>query len=181
MPCRSNASAAPALTALWLSAVWGLGGCSSLQSSDSFLGVITPYRVEIVQGNVLTREQVSQVRPGMSRNQVRELLGSPLLTDLFHAERWDYLFTIKRPGAEPQRRSVVVHFEGDTLARIEAPELPTEREFVASISTAKVDTKPRVLELTDEQRQALPVPPKPPADPPLPAGPARDYPPLEAR
>lgn len=154
-------------------------GCSSLQSSDSFMGLITPYRVEIVQGNVLTREQVAQVKPGMTRAQVRDALGSPLLTDLFHSDRWDYMFTIKRQGAEPQSRSVVAFFDGDKLQRIEAPELPTEQEFVASISTAKPVPNPRPLELTEAQRQALPVPPKPPAEPLLPMGPVREYPPLE--
>ena len=74
----------------------------------------------------------------MTRSQVRDVLGSPLLTDIFHADRWDYIFTIRRQGAEPQRRSVVVRFDGDALKSIDAgDELPTEREFVASISTAK--------------------------------------------
>ena len=83
---------------------------------------------------MVTQEQAALVKPGMSREQVRDVLGSPLLTDVFHADRWDYVFTIRRQGAEPQRRSVVVLFEGDTLERIEAPDLPSEREFVASIS-----------------------------------------------
>jgi outer membrane protein assembly factor BamE len=103
----------------------GLSGCSSLQSSDNVLGVITPYRIEVVQGNVLTREQVGQVKPGMPRTQVRDLLGSPLLTDIFHADRWDYVFTIRRQGTEPQRRSVVLFFDGDRLKSIEAGELPS--------------------------------------------------------
>src|SRR4051794_7196309 len=102
MPHRSKAPkprAAAALAGLVL-----LAGCASLQSSDNFLGVITPYRVEIVQGNVVTKEQLAQVKPGINRSQVRDLLGSPLLTDIFHADRWDYVFTIKRPGTKPQER-----------------------------------------------------------------------------
>jgi outer membrane protein assembly factor BamE len=87
-----------------LLALAALAGCSSLQSSDNFLGVITPYRVEIVQGNVVTKEQVAAVKPGMTRTEVRDALGSPLLTDIFHADRWDYVFTIKRPGTQPQER-----------------------------------------------------------------------------
>jgi outer membrane protein assembly factor BamE len=159
-----------------------LSGCASLQSSDSFLGVITPYRLEVVQGNVITREQAAAVKPGMTRTQVRDILGSPLLTDMFHSDRWDYIFTIRRQGAPPQRRSLVARFNGDVLATIEAPELPSESEFVASITTATPSSKPRVLALTDEQRKALPVParPEPSAEAP-PAGPVRSYPPLEAR
>jgi outer membrane protein assembly factor BamE len=158
----------------------GLAGCASLQSSDSFLGVLTPYRVEVVQGNVLTREQIEAVKPGMTRAQVRDLLGSPLLADAFHADRWDYVFTIKRQGAEPQRRSVVVLFEGDRLKAVQAPELPSEREFVASISTAKSRDTPPTLELTEEQRRALPIPARPEPEPTAaPLGPQRTYPPLE--
>lgn len=166
-----------------------LAGCSSLQSSDNFLGVITPYRIEIVQGNVVTKEQVAAVKPGQSRAEVRDVLGSPLLTDIFHADRWDYVFTIKRPGTQPQERRVVVLFEGDALKSIDAPQdLPAEREFVTSITTAKNAAKgtPPVLELTEEQRKALPAPRTPEAAP-TPAdaasapgtGPTRTYPPLE--
>ena len=57
-----------------------------------------PYRIDVAQGNVVTKEQLARVSPGMSRLQVRDILGSPLLTDPFHADRWDYVFTIKRPG-----------------------------------------------------------------------------------
>jgi outer membrane protein assembly factor BamE len=161
-----------------------LAGCQSLQSSDNFLGVVTPYRVEIVQGNVVTKEQAEAVKPGMNRAQVRDILGSPLLTDTFHANRWDYVFTIRRQGAEPQRRSVVVLFEGDTLKTVDTGgELPAEREFVASIDTFKTKRNAPPLALTEEQVKALPVPAKPPAPEPAASAPtpARVYPPLEAR
>jgi outer membrane protein assembly factor BamE len=154
--------------------------CSSLQSSDSFLGFITPYRVEIVQGNVVTQEQVAQIKPGMSRAQVRDVLGSPLLADPFHADRWDYVFTIRRQGAAPQERHVVVHFDGEQLKSIEAGDLPTEQQFVDSIDTfGKPRTLP-TLALTDAQIAALPRPAQPPASAPAPAQPPRSsYPPLE--
>ena len=161
----------------------GLAGCESLQSSDNLLGVITPYRVEVVQGNVVTREQVALVKPGQTRAQVRDVLGSPLLADPFHANRWDYVFTIRRQGAEPQSRRIVVLFDGDQLASIDTGGvLPAEREFVASIDTFKTSRNAPPLALTDAQIKALPVPPKPVAvsasgaesDAPL-----RNYPPLE--
>lgn len=160
-------------------ALLAAGGCASLQSSDNFLGVVTPYRIDIVQGNVVTKEQAALVKPGMTREQVRDILGSPMLTDIFHADRWDYVFTIKRPGTEPQRRSIVARFEGNALKSLEAPELPSEREFVASISRTKPSGKTPVLELTDAQKQALPRPPAPPAPETQPQGPTRTYPPLE--
>jgi outer membrane protein assembly factor BamE len=172
--------ARPAAAAL---ALLALGGCTALPSTlpwrDKLLGVVTPYRMDIVQGNVVTREQLAQIKPGMTRLQVRDILGSPMLTDLFHAERWDYVFTIDRPGTEPQRRTVVAWFKGDVLDRLDAPTLPSEREFVASISRPPASSKTPVLELTDEQKKALPPPPKVDAPPATPMGAVRDYPPLE--
>lgn len=174
---------APRAALLMLLPVTLLAGCAALQSSeDNFLGIITPYRIEIVQGNVLTQEQVALIKPGMSREQVRDVLGSPLLTDLFHADRWDYVFTIRRQGTPPQRRSVVAHFKGEKLERLEAPELPSEREFVASISRTSASGKAPLLVLSDEARQALPKPaPQATAvpDASAPQGAARTYPPLE--
>jgi outer membrane protein assembly factor BamE len=157
-----------------------LGGCASVLTLDGLVRTF-PYRIDIVQGNAITREQMALVRPGMSRLQVRDVLGTPLIADPFHANRWDYLFTLRRPGAEPQRRSVIVIFEGDAVKSIEATELPTEREFVASISRAK-DTDAAVpkLELSEQERAALPAPAKRDAPPPPePVGPTREYPPLE--
>ena len=155
-----------------------LTGCESLQRTDSFLGFITPYRIDIVQGNVISKEQAALLKPGLTRLQVRDLLGTPLVTDPFHANRWDYIFTLRRPGAEAQRRSVVVQFEGDVVKSVLAPELPSERDFVASISRTKDPRAPK-LELSDDERKALPLPPKRTVVAPEPMGPVRDYPPLE--
>lgn len=155
-------------------------------SGESFLGVITPYRMEIVQGNVVTSEMAAGLKEGISRAQARELLGSPLLTDVFHADRWDYVFTIRRQGTPYQQRRVTLRFEGDVLKSFEADELPSEREFIASIDTQRSPSKPAVLALTDDQLKALPPPTAPargaaPAErAEVPQGPARSYPPLEA-
>jgi outer membrane protein assembly factor BamE len=159
-----------------------LAGCQSLQTSDSFLGVVTPYRIEVVQGNVVTSEQVALVKPGQTRAQVRDALGSPLLTDPFHADRWDYVFTIRRQGAAPQLRRIVVRFKDDVLASIEgAADLPSERDFVASIDTFKTSRNAPPLVLSDEQMKALPVPARPAAAEAAPPVPNRTYPPLEPR
>jgi outer membrane protein assembly factor BamE len=175
---------APALRfGLLLGATVALAACSALPTADGLLGLVTPYKVEVVQGNVVTREQVAQVQPGQSRAQVRDVLGSPLLTDAFHADRWDYVFTIRRQGAEPQSRRIIVRFDGERLASIDTGgELPAEREFVASIDTFKTSRNAPALALTDAQIKALPAPAKPAAaaapgadaDAPL-----RSYPPLE--
>ncbi len=158
---------------------WLLAGCEALQRTDSLFGWVTPYRIDIVQGNAITKEQAAQLKPGLTRLQVREVLGTPMVADPFHANRWDYIFTLRRPGAEPQRRSVVVTFDGDTVKTVEAPDLPSEREFVASISRHRNLRAPK-LELSEEERAALPTPPKREAPPAEPMGPVREYPPLEA-
>jgi outer membrane protein assembly factor BamE len=168
----------PALLPCALLGALLLSGCESLQRTDSLFGLITPYRIDIVQGNVVTQEQAALIKPGLSRLQVRDVLGTPLIADPFHANRWDYIFTLRRPGAEPQRRSVVVLFENDVVKSIEAPPLPSEREFVASISRFK-DIRAPKLELSQEERAALPVPARREAPPAEPMGPVRDYPPLE--
>lgn len=178
IPRTAMGSLAAALTML-------ATGCATReQATDSFLGLITPYRIDIVQGNAVTKEQVALVKPGMTRQQVQAVLGSPMLTDPFHANRWDYLFSIRRPGTEVQRRSVVVHFEGNLLKKIDAPDnLPTENEFVASIAPVRKFGSLPPLELTEEQRKALPPPKKdaPAAALNEPAGTPRSYPPLEPR
>ena len=159
-----------------------LAGCQSLQSSDGVSGVLTPYKMEIVQGNVITNEQVAAIRPGLTRAQVRDVLGSPLLADPFHSDRWDYVFTIRRQGAEPQLRRVVVLFKGEGLESIDTGgPLPGEREFITSIATYKGSGPGPSLALTEEQLKALPEPVRPPPPEPVPPAPQRSYPPLEPR
>ncbi|MEO3690751.1 outer membrane protein assembly factor BamE [Roseateles paludis] len=176
-----------------------LGGCSSLSldslpslpslptiTGDKVLGFITPYRVEVVQGNVITKELAGRIKPGMPKGVVRDMLGTPLLTDAFHADRWDYTFTIARQGAAPQKRVVVAVFDGDKLKALEAPDdLPTEREFVASINTYKPGGKPPRLDLDEAERSRLPKPAKSAEAAPTAAAegvaPGRVYPPLEAK
>jgi outer membrane protein assembly factor BamE len=148
-------------------ALLALPACSFLQ----------PYRMPVVQGNVVTREQVAVLRPGMSRIQVREILGTPLLTSVFHAARWDYVFTLRRQGAEPQARRVTVYFQGEALERFEADELPSETEFVSTLGRQEKPKVP-VLEATPEKLQAFPPPAPAPEPKPLPPLPA-SYPPLE--
>ncbi|GAP35521.1 outer membrane protein assembly factor BamE [Piscinibacter sakaiensis] len=160
-----------------------LAGCGGMSLTDRMLGVVTPYKVEVVQGNVVTKEQLAAVRPGQSRAQVRDILGSPLLADIFHADRWDYVFTIRRQGAAPQQRQVIVRFEGDVLKSVDAPELPSERDFVASIDTFKTSRNAPPLALSEAQVKALPAPARAAATPAAAEQPAaelpRRYPPLE--
>ncbi len=172
----------------WRAVLWagaalvaaGLAGCGSFQSFN-LVNVFRPYRVEIVQGNVVTKERAERVEPGMSRAQVRDILGTPLLTDIFHANRWDYTFMLNRPGTPTQLRVVVAYFEDDKLTRLDAPDLPTEAEFLNLIKVYRPRNDVPVLALTEEQIKALPVPPRPAPAASAPEGPTRSYPPLEQK
>lgn len=158
----------------------GLTACGSLdRASKSAIGLVTPYKIDIVQGNFVSREQVAALKQGMSRVQVRDILGTPLLTSIFHADRWDYVFTFNRQGVEPQASRVTVFFQGDVLSKVEADALPSEAEFVASLDSGRKTGKVPVLEMSPESLAATAAAPQAaPAKalPPLPAS----YPPLES-
>jgi len=157
-----------------------LAACSSVDhASNRLVSVVTPYKIDIVQGNFVSREQAAAIKPGMSRNQVRNTLGTPLLTSIFHADRWDYVFTFKRQGVAPQSRRVSVFFKDDVLVRIEADELPTEAEFVASLDSGRSAGAVPVLEMSEESLKASAKPAAVAPVKPLPALPA-SYPPLES-
>jgi outer membrane protein assembly factor BamE len=83
-------------------------------------GCLTPYRMEIAQGNVITQESVNQLRLGMTRSQVRFILGTPMVADTFHTDRWDYYYSLVKTNEHtPQTRHVTVTFKNDLLASIE--------------------------------------------------------------
>jgi outer membrane protein assembly factor BamE len=164
--------------ALALACVSLLSACGSLRNPETLFGLLTPYRIDVVQGNVVTQEVMAQVQPGLGRLQVREILGTPLLTDPFHADRWDYAFTISRQGVPDQQRRVTVFFRNEVVDRIETQALPTEREFVASIDRPLGGDEPK-LQMTPEQIAALPQPPKTDLARKTPQGAAREYPALE--
>ena len=87
-----------------------------------------PYRMDIQQGNFVTQEMVSQLKPGMSKEQVRFILGTPLLTDVFHAERWDYVYYLDRRGKPREQRHLAVHFQDGKLARLDGDVVPTDEK-----------------------------------------------------
>lgn len=140
--------------------------------------MVTPYKMDIVQGNFVSKEQVAALSPGMSRAQVRDILGTPLLTSIFHGDRWDYVFTFKRQGLEPQARKVTLFFVADLLERVEADQLPTEAEFVTSLDSGRPAGQVPVLELPEEGLKQLPAANKKVEARPLPPLPT-NYPPLE--
>lgn len=160
-----------------------MAGCSTGSNPTTW---ITPYRPDVIQGNFISKEQVEQLRAGMTRNDVRAVLGTPLLTSVFHADRWDYVFTLKRQGLESQVFKYSVFFEGDALVRFAGDAMPSEAAFVAKIDSQRKLGKIPVLQATPEQlqkagaKQATTPQPTPAAAPKGPAPTAGKYPPLES-
>jgi len=104
------------LSVLAVLSLLALGGCSNLPEVTSWL---TPYKIDIRQGNYVTQEMVAQLKPGQSREQVRFILGTSLLTDAFHADRWDYVYRFQPGRGEIQQRRLALYFTDGKLARID--------------------------------------------------------------
>jgi outer membrane protein assembly factor BamE len=102
-----------------------LAGCGSIDRiTKNPPNWLTPYRADIGQGNFITQDQASRLQKGMSREQARALLGTPLLVDPFRDNRWDYVFDIRRGDGGRDRRRYFVRFEKDQLVEWGGDELP---------------------------------------------------------
>ena len=119
-----------------------IAGCKDM----SFL---TPYKMDIQQGNVVTQDMIAKLQLGMTRSQVRFALGTPLVVDPFRNDRWDYVYLYMKAGAVTEQRRLKVHFREDRLARVEGDGAP------AALMPAPADK---------------PVVPAAPAQPDQPAG-----------
>jgi outer membrane protein assembly factor BamE len=109
---------------------------------QKFLWVFSPYRPDIQQGNFVSQEMLAQLKVGQTRDQVRFLLGTPLLTDVFHVDRWDYPFYLARGNGELTTSRVTVYFKDNVVERFDGANLPTEREYIERIAgPAKVARK----------------------------------------
>lgn len=146
-------------------ASWALVACGSFDAATTrAVGVVTPYKMDIVQGNVVTKEQFALIKPGMTRAQVRDVMGTALLTSVFHADRWDYIFTLRSQSAKNQQRKVTVYFKGDAVERTDGDDLPTENEFVSTLkSWVPTGTKVPNLEASEETLKKFPPPAQPAA------------------
>jgi outer membrane protein assembly factor BamE len=93
-------------------------------------GCYLVHKIDIQQGNLVTQEMVSKLKKGMSREQVRFALGTPLLSDPFYPNRWDYVFRFSQGGTLLENRRITVIFENDRLARVEGDVTPAEAAAV---------------------------------------------------
>lgn len=98
----------------------GAGGCSRIP----MLPGLSAHKMDIQQGNYVTQDMVEKLKPGMTRNQVKFALGTPLVTDPFHNDRWDYVYVFQKRGRVVEHRKLVVVFKDDKLERIEGDAIP---------------------------------------------------------
>ena len=122
-----------------------LGGCSW-----EWLPFV--YRQDIHQGNVITQEMVDQLKPGMTQRQVSYIMGTPLLIDPFHDERWDYVYS-NQPGDEPRvQKNITLIFKGDELAGLQGDFRPgtlpsIEMKKDSSINITKIEREKTVWQM----------------------------------
>lgn len=97
-----------------------LAGCGSWSNSiERTMDRISPYKVEIQQGNAISQDMLARLKPGMTPSQVRFVLGTPMLVDPFRNNRWDYVYRLEKGGRLIESRRVTVVFENDKLKGIE--------------------------------------------------------------
>jgi outer membrane protein assembly factor BamE len=153
------------LTSLTLTGLFALAGCS-------FPGV---YKIDIQQGNVVTQDMIDQLRPGMTRKQVRFIMGNPLLTDTFHTDRWDYLYSIQPGGGQRLQERVSLNFNQDdqlvSLSGDFMPGVSRDQSILGDGHSVKPEERPAPGSLLEQIQQevddvqVVPVPTPEPLDP----------------
>ncbi len=116
-----------------------LNACSAYDNTTrKIANQITPYRIDIIQGQAITKEQMAQIHIGMSRNDVQLNLGTPSVNSLFSDNTWVYVFFYKNGNTEVvKKRQVILQFNGDKLSNIQADELPSQVELIKEIDKNK--------------------------------------------
>ena len=110
--------------------------CASCSSS---LPGLKPYHLDIQQGNVVTSKMMLQLKPGMTKSQVRYVMGTPLLQDSFHQDRWDYIYQMNKGGEVVERRRVILEFNNDGLAKVRGDVIPAGSPGAENAPMATID------------------------------------------
>lgn len=145
----------------------GLSRNPALDSAEAtgvqkLLNIITPYRINIQQGNFVSQEMLARIQPGMTKEQVRFALGTPLLADIFHSARWDYLFRLQKPNGQVTNNRVIIYFEDNRVARVVNDPLPDETQYLEHIAgpapkKKQDDSEKKAAADTDKPEVAEPV------------------------
>lgn len=106
-----------------------LAGCGGWSNP---VAKLDPYRIEVQQGNLVSQEMLAKLKPGMTPSQVRFLLGTPLIVDPFHKDRWDYAYSMQQGGKVLAQRRITVQFENGKLKAIEGDVTPAAKDGEAA-------------------------------------------------
>ena len=119
-------------------------------SCSSTLPSVKPYHLDVQQGNVVTAKMMMQLKPGMTKSQVRYVLGTPLLQDAFHQNRWDYIYQMAKGGKVIERRRIILDFDSDSLKAVRGDVIPSgapgaEEAPIASVTDLKTVKSDKTL------------------------------------
>ena len=114
-----------------------LSGCGSVDRVPFI------HRVDVQQGNVITQEMVDQLKPGMSKRQARFTLGSPMVADLFHQDRWDYVYRMTPGKGDIEQKRITLYFRDDALVRIDGDYRPSAQPAAAAKPSVTVVVPPQ--------------------------------------
>lgn len=126
-------------------------GCSTVKETVSGIGDVIPnsiqrtslfYKIDIQQGNSIEQPIISRLEPGMSKNQVQFIMGTPMLIDVFHQNRWDYYYSIQRGNGESEQKHIALFFEDDKLVRTEGDMRPAPEDATKPLREAEVFSVP---------------------------------------
>lgn len=156
-----------------------VAGCgSSATRTVPVLPGIVPHKIDIQQGNVITQDMLDKLQPGMTRSQVRFVLGTPLLVDPFRSDRWDYFYSLVKQGDRVEQRQLRVYFKDDRMLRYEGdivlskpkpkpkPETAAPSKPAAKPAPAAAASSPAAVTPPPAAATAVPEPAKPAAAPP---------------
>jgi outer membrane protein assembly factor BamE (lipoprotein component of BamABCDE complex) len=131
----------------------------SLVACTSTVPSFTPYKVDVQQGNVVTPKMMLQLKPGMNKSQVRFILGTPLLQDTFHRDRWDYFYELNKGGVVLERRRIILDFENEALKSVRGDIIPAgqpgaENAPIASVKEVTTAKSNKDLMLTEDDKKS---------------------------
>lgn len=137
-----------------------LGACSSV---PDLVTAINPFRIDVRQGNYVSQDMVAQLKPGQTKDQVRFILGTPLIVDAFHADRWDYVYRFQPGRGELEQRKLTVYFQDNRLVRVagdvvagEASEAPA-RPPMQTLEIVNPNAKPKIEEPAESKPEPKPA------------------------
>lgn len=145
----------------WFVLPMAIAACSTAPDI-TITSSLNPYKIDVRQGNYVSQEMVASLKPGMTRDQVRFILGTPMVADVFHADRWDYVYRMQPGKGELQQRRLVVFFEegklvrvgGDVVASDPSADAAAEKPVARVIEIAPAEGKKEAEAKTEDKAAA---------------------------